>query len=242
MPKYFFNAAKLNGNLINISGDTAHHIVHVLRMKTGDSLVLCDGANTDYFCEISQISKQSKEHVLTLLVNDTQTCITELPFQVTLYQALPKGDKLDLIVQKCTELGISRIVPVETARSVSRLKDIAKKTERYQRIATAAAGQSMRGIIPNIATPIKFEDAVEQIYENETTIVLFEKEKLNSFKHALDSPSKNINIWIGPEGGFLKEEIEILCAKKATTASLGARILRTETAAIATMAFISMAF
>jgi len=229
MPKYFFAPEDKQGNEIFLQGETAHHLLHVLRHKIGDKIILCDGANTDYTTSITQISKKP---TITCLIEETRTCQTEPAVQITLFQGLPKGDKLELIIQKCVELGVTEVIPVLTSRSITKIKD-AKKTERYQRIAESAAGQSMRGIIPTVHPTITFAEAVKQI--NGLTVVAYENEKTQTLKQTI-TPSPNINIWIGPEGGFSQEEIDTLIKQGAAPVTLGARILRTETAAIATVA------
>jgi len=242
MPKYFFNPTQMQNGQITINGETAHHLIHVLRMTEGESLTMCDGANTDYTCTINSIIKKGKEPSITLDAKTASFCEAELPTCIILYQALPKGDKLDLIIQKCVELGAAEIVPVITSRSVAKLKDATRKSERYQRISESAAGQSMRGIVPKIHTAMPFVDAVKQLRENETTLVAYEEERTQTLQASLENikTQKRINIWIGPEGGFAKDEIETLIARGATPVTLGKRILRTETAAIAMMAQVTM--
>jgi len=230
MPKYFFKPDKplSIGSEIVLEGDTAFHLVNVLRIKTGDELTLCDGSNTDYIVVVSLFSKKTK---VSAVVKNITPCATEPSIKISLYQSLPKGDKLDLIIQKTVELGVTEIIPVVTSRSLVKPKN--NKTERYQRIAESAAGQSMRGIVPKVHEPISFND----VPVGETTFVAYEGEKILSFKTALLKANSNkINIWIGPEGGFAPEEIAALTEKGAIPISLGARILRTETAAIATIA------
>lgn len=232
MPKYFFSLAQLHDKQIIIDGETAHHLLHVLRANTGDTIILCDGAATDYHGNIVAI--KSKPPSITIKIEDTHPSSTESPTKVSLYQGFPKGDKMDLIIQKCVELGIHEIIPVITSRSV--VRDSAKKGERYQRIAESAAGQSMRGIVPKVHTALSFKDAAKQV--TKTTLVAYEDEKNRNLKSILTKQPAAIDIWIGPEGGFSKEEISTLTAKGAKTFTLGPRILRTETAAIASLAQI----
>ena len=234
MPKYFFDPAQRVGDRITIEGTTAHHLLHVLRMGIGDSATLCDGAATDYAATIETVKKSQ----VTFALGNPQPCITEPQVQIVLYQSLPKGDKLEIIIQKCVELGVHKIVPVMTAHCVARIKDTAKKSARYQAIAESAAGQSMRGTVPRVCEAVTFEDAVSQVGKGGLTLVAHEQEQNNMLTAAL-SPAKIINIWIGPEGGFAQEEIAALQNHGAITVSLGPRILRTETAAIAAVAVIS---
>jgi len=235
MPKYFFDPNQLQGDTITLDCDTAHHLIHVLRVAPGELIVLCDGAETDYFAKIELVN--SKKTFVVCKITEHVPCLTEPETRVTLYQGLPKGDKLDIIIQKCVELGIAGIVPVETARSVVRIKKEAKKTVRHQRIAMSAASQSMRGIIPTVGNAVTLKDALLHQNSAHLTLVAYEEET-RSLKSALKehaSPS-HINIWVGPEGGFEKEEIVALTSQGAIPVSLGKRILRTETAAISMLA------
>jgi len=235
MPKYYFAPDDLCGSTISIKNETAHHLLHVLRIKKGDTLILCDGQKTDYTATVTEVNK--KPH--TVILNISATCLpspsgTEPATKITLYQSLPKGDKLNLIIQKCIELGIHEIIPVETTRSVVKAKT--QKNERHQKIAASAAGQSMRGIIPMVRETLFFKDALKTI--EGTTIVAYEDEQTTILKVALADKPKCISLWIGPEGGFTNEEINALKATGAITVTLGKRILRTETAAIAATAQI----
>jgi len=229
MPKYFFTPQDKQGDKIFLQGEVAHHLLHVLRHQPGDKIILCDGRNTDYITSILQINKKP---TITCSIEETHPCQTEPTVQITLFQGLPKGDKLELIIQKCVELGVTEIIPVLTSRSIAKIN---KKTERYQRIAESAAGQSMRGIIPKVHPAVTFAEAIKQI--DGLTIVAYENEKTQTMKHAT-SPASKISIWIGPEGGFSQEEVNTLMKQGATPVTLGERILRTETAAIATVAQI----
>jgi len=236
MPKYFFTPDQKANEVITLSGETAHHLLHVLRISPGEKITLCDGATTDYLVVIEQTNLK-KLLVFCRIESSTQN-LSEPFTKIMLYQGLPKADKLELIIQKCVELGVSRIIPVAMSRSVVRTKGD-KKTARYQRIAESAAGQSMRGIIPKIDDVIAFESAIKQLDKTHLTLVAYEAEKTCTLKQvpALEK-SKNINIWIGPEGGFTNQEIAALTNHGAILITLGKRILRTETAAIATAAQI----
>jgi len=232
MPKYFFEQSKplTIGDEIILEGDTAFHLTNVLRVRQGEKLILCNGDNTDYATAITSVAKN-----IFCIVENILPCTTEPKHRVTLYQAMPKGDKMDLIIQKAVELGVHEICPVITSRSLIKIKDGEKKAERYNRIAESAAGQSMRGIIPKVHKPINLKDAAA----NNLTFVAYEEEQAFSLKTALQSfDSYEISIWIGPEGGFTPEEILSLQKQGAAPVSLGKRILRTETAAIAAIAQI----
>jgi len=234
MPKYFFDPRQIEGDTVTIDGSTAHHILHVLRKTTGDNVTLCDSAGTDYTATINATKKAQ----ITFALVDARPCKTEPSTHIVLYQSLPKGDKMELIIQKCVELGVYKVVPVMASNCVARIKDSVKKAERYQAIAESAAGQSMRGIVPLVSPPMTLEEAAKQMDTGGQTLVAHEQEQCLSLVDAL-TPAKTINIWIGPEGGFTTQEISTLKAHGATPVSLGPRILRTETAAIASVSLIS---
>jgi len=230
MPKYFFSPEKEQQGRILLTDETAHHIINVMRHSIGDRITLCNGQELDHLVEITDIKKAT----ITCQTISISPTLTESDTKTTLYQALPKGDKLELIIQKCVELGVCRIVPVITSRSIVR-KQNEKTTLRHKRIAESAASQSMRGIIPLIDTAINFDAATATMEKDQTkTIVAYEKEDKTTLKTALaDTKVKNYNLWIGPEGGFTENEIEALISHGATPVTLGPRTLRTETAAIA---------
>jgi len=234
MPKYFFTHDQMHGTKITLDGETAHHLLHVLRMNPGEKMMLCDGAETDYLVTIEEANPKRLQVICR--IESTAPSLSEPLVNVTLYQGLPKADKLELIIQKCVELGVSEIIPVITSRSVVRTKSD-KKNVRYQRIAESAAGQSMRGIIPRVSEAIAFDDAVKRLAPSDLTLVAYEAEQTRTLKAVLSqNQSRDINIWIGPEGGFTNDEIAALRSQGATVITLGKRILRTETAAISMLA------
>lgn len=218
-----------------IDGPDARHIRGALRMRTGDNLTLCDGAGSDYYCEITGFGDETVE--LKILYRAPTAC--EPTLAVTLYQGLPKGDKLEWIIQKAVELGVTRIVPVETARSVARLTGKEeKKRVRWQRIADEAAGQCGRGILPPVNMPLTWRQAVEDMSsrgKDVPLIVCYEGggEPLSALA---DVRTGALSLVIGPEGGFKPEEIQELTGRGARIATLGKRILRCETAPLAALA------
>lgn len=223
-------------NKITLEGEQARHIAKSLRMKKGDMLTLtcCDGF--DRGCIIDSIDGNT----VTLEVCYTQASDSEPSVKVRLYQSVPKGDKLEDIVQKCTELGISEVTPVLTCRSISRPdeKAASKKQARYQKIALEAAQQSGRGIIPQINKMTSLENAVKSD-DSELKILFYEGggEPLNKL---IDKNIKSASIYIGPEGGFDKKEVELLENAGARVATLGKRILRTQTAPVAALTAIML--
>ena len=229
MPKYFFPPETRNDNTITLTGDPAHHLLHVLRLKQGDGVILCDGQNTDY--RVCLTRAHDKQPSATFQIMKTMPCTNEPSVAITLYQALPKGDKMETIIQKNVELGVCKIVPVETNRSVARIKNHEKKTERYQRIAESAAGQSMRGIVPTVEAPLTFAEAVAAKPENMLWLVCDENENTRYIKEVLcGGEITQVGIWVGPEGGFSQDELAQLHECGACSVTLGRRILRTETA------------
>lgn len=223
-------------NKITLDGEQARHIARSLRMKKGDMLTLTCGDGQDRGCIIEDIDSTT----VTLSVCYTQASNSEPSVKVRLFQSVPKGDKLEDIVQKCTELGISEICPVLTDRSISRPdeKSAAKKQARYQKIALESAQQSGRGIIPKICKMTSLENAV-RADDSELKILFYEGggEPLGKM---IDKNIKSVSIYIGPEGGFDKKEVELLESAGARVATLGKRILRTQTAPVAALTAIML--
>jgi 16S rRNA (uracil1498-N3)-methyltransferase len=221
-----------------IIGDDAKHICTVLRMKAGDKLVLCASDGFEYPSEIVSVNKNQIElKLLGKRENDSEPKV-----QVRLFQCLPKGDKLDFIVQKATELGAAEIIPVISRRCVSRpaSEKRGNKILRLEKIAEAAAKQSGRGKIPVIHDFTEFNAAMQKYKKENTGIIFYENggTRLNEIFMSRGGRGSPIDVFIGSEGGF--EESEIEAAKEAglQVASLGKRILRTETAPIAALAII----
>lgn len=231
MPKFFVNKNAVTGKGAIIEGEDAQHISRSLRMRAGESLTLCDCEGTDYMCEIESFS----EGAVYLRVLEEKPTVSEPDCKVTLYQGYPKADKLELITEKAVELGVSAIVPVLMSRSISRPdeKSAAKKSARLQRHALEAAKQCGRGIIPKVSDMISWNELLKRIPEHELAITCYEAggEPLRTFI----GNAKDIAIVIGPEGGIAENEIEALTEAGAKIVTLGKRILRTETAAIASV-------
>lgn len=231
MPRFFLENAE--GDTLEIIGQDARHIACSLRMKAGDALTVCNGRGTDLECTLIAVSPER----VTLRVVSRKDTTAEPTLKVTLYQGLPKGDKLEWIIQKAVELGVTRIVPVVTARSIAKSSERDhKKVARWQKIADEAAGQSGRGILPTVEAPIPFGQAAAQMAALQT-VVFYEcgGAPLKEIAAALDGEAA---IFVGPEGGIAPEEIETLKAGGAALATLGPRILRCETAPIAALSAI----
>ena len=232
MHRFFTDASCIAYDNITILGDDVLHITKVLRLKCGDDICICDGCGNDYICRISDIKKDAV--LCNILSKHKSAC--ESPLNITLYQGIPKADKMEYIIQKCVELGVNAFVPVETMRTVVKLKDSEKKRIRWQKIAEQAAKQSTRGIIPKVLPPSKYSDIIKKISddENALNILAYENEQNLSIKSVLkQTNTTNINIIIGPEGGFDKTETELADKNNINIVTLGPRILRTETAPIA---------
>ncbi len=231
MPRFFVDI--VSGDTAIIVGDDAAHITKSLRMRVGEGLTVCDGVGFDYACEIETIAPGE----VTLRVMEKTPSVSEPSVRVTLYQGLPKSDKMEWIIQKAVEMGVSEIVPVETARSIAKIdKNNDRKQQRWQRIAAEAAGQSGRGILPTVSSPLTFAEAAKRM-ANERTLVFYEGggEPVSAL---VEQPLSSVSIVIGPEGGFAPEEVALLCENGAKAATLGPRILRCETAPIAALALV----
>ena len=214
------------GDIFLLSADNARHVAGSLRTKVGESLLICDGARTNYVCTIFSIDAQDV-HVKVENIEQSQT---ELSAEVTLYVCLPKGDKLSFVVEKAVELGATKIVPVISRYCVSRPSVFEPKRKRLQNVARAAAGQCGRGIIPEVTDIITFEEAV-----NSADILFYENSE--SVMGEVGTLSE-IGIIIGSEGGFSEEEVQLAKDKGLQIATLGRRILRCETAAVAALSLI----
>lgn len=234
MPRFF--TGEVNEQSAAITGADARHIALALRMKLGEPLTVCDSAGRDYQCKIRAISP---ERVLLDVVNVAPSA-GEPSVEITLYQALPKGDKLETIIQKAVELGAARIVPVVTHRCVSRPdeKSMAKKLERYRKISLEAAKQCGRGRVPEIEAPVDFKTAVGRMRKAGLGIFFYENAD-ESLKSALErSLGQSVSILVGSEGGFEPEEARYAAEQGLLSLSLGSRILRCETAPLAAITAI----
>lgn len=234
MPHFF---EMVSSDTVLITGENANHIINALRMKIGEKLTLCDNAK-DYECEIVEINKDA----VRVKVIDCSANYSEPDVAVTLYQCVPKGDKLELVIQKAVELGVSEIVPVLSSRCVSRpdSKKAKKKNERYSKIALSACEQSRRGKIVKVQEQMNFKQAVASLTDYDLCILFYEGGGEPLAKVIDKSKHKNIAIFIGPEGGFSDEEVLELKQNGAVVSTLGKRILRTETAPLASLVSIML--
>ncbi|MBQ8393598.1 MAG: 16S rRNA (uracil(1498)-N(3))-methyltransferase [Clostridia bacterium] len=244
MPRFFIRADQVaeldNGaKSIVIKGEDAHHISRSLRMTAGEEITVCDMQKNVYGCKISGFS----EGEVYLDVISEAKSDTEPECYIRLYQAIPKGDKLETIIQKSIECGVSEIIPFSSERCIAKIegKDIIKKAERHNKIAESAAKQCGRGIIPTVREAMRFKQAVEDAGKSELTILCYEGDGTQSLKEILSSSKevRSISLIIGAEGGFSINEVNTLREAGAKIAGLGKRILRCETAPSFALACIS---
>jgi 16S rRNA (uracil1498-N3)-methyltransferase len=231
MHRFFADHDFIKEDRIFITGDDAHHISKVLRLKEDDEVVVCDKQGTDYRCSIKAITKDEVE----LWILKKEASSSEPPIEITLYQGVPKGDKLETVIQKCVELGGVKIVPVAMKRSVAVIKDKEKKKQRMQKIALEASKQCGRAKVPRVSEVLSFKEALADAKENDLKILPYEAENKQKLKDILleNKNSIKIAIFIGPEGGFDEEEIKLAKENGFKTVTLGPRIMRTETAPLA---------
>ena len=227
---WFFSETEITGDSYVLSGENEKH-AKVLRLRAGEEVTVVTPSGGQCDCRVIENN--------LLKVVGRKKCENEPDVFVTLYQALPKGDKMDYIVQKCVELGVGKIVPMISARCVSRPdeKSLQKKRARWQKIALQAAMQSRRGIIPQVAECVSFTQAAELTRANEQTVFFYEMGG-DSVKDIIKGKPGTIGIFIGSEGGFEPSEVETVLKKGGRAATLGKRILRAETAPLAAMAII----
>ena len=225
------NNINLEQNTCIIEGEDVKHISRVLRCKENDKLEVCDMDNNEYICEIREINKDN----ILLDIIEKVNIKRESNLKVKLYQGMPKGTKMELILQKLTEIGVDEIVLVQTKRSVTKIdnKKEDKKIERWERIIYEAAKQSKRGKIPTLRGVLTFKEALEDMKNNDLNLCPYENERTISIKECLkDVSADTIGIFVGPEGGFEEDEIEKIQDIDGKVVSLGPRILRTETASV----------
>lgn len=240
MYNFFITKENKIGDKVSIVGTDYNHIKNVLRMKEGDEfLVSLDGAS--HLCAIESLT--DNEIIAVITKENFQD--TTLPVSITLFQGLPKSDKLELIIQKAVELGVDEITPVQMERCIVKLDDKKQdgKVSRWQAIAESAAKQSKRTCIPTVNAPLSFNKMLEKAKTYDLFIVPYESE--NGMQSTKDTLSKiksghKIGVLIGPEGGFSQKEIDLAKNNGANIVSLGKRILRTETAAITALSMIML--
>lgn len=240
MRRFFVAPEAVQDDMVLFDAELAHHMGKVLRLSAGEQVTVSTGDGVAYVVVLEQFSKDAVTgRIVKRLENQQETDV-----QIVLYQGMPKGDKLELIIQKCTELGVSAVIPVETSRSIVHLDGgkAAKKIERWQKIAQEASQQSKRVQVPAVGPYLSWKQCLQQLKEEDgLTIIFWEDEQTQSLKALLRSqPQKPaaINLIVGPEGGLSGDEVNQLRDIGAVSASLGKRILRTETAGMAGVAIV----
>lgn len=240
MYRFYIKEGQADTEEIMITGSDVNHIRNVLRLETGDWIVACDGAGKDY---VSRIQRIERDRVI-LRVEKVQDTGTELPVRITLFQGLPKKDKMEFIIQKAVELGVYEIVPVMMKRCVTRLNDekkIQKKLERWQSIAEAAAKQCDRGMIPAVHAPVSMEQAFDIARGIEYNMIPYELQDGIEASREIVAEScrhQTVGIFIGPEGGLEPAEVARAVSEQIHPLTLGKRILRTETAGMALLSVL----
>ena len=235
MRRFFAGDMDLTADAVTLSGDEARHIVRVLRMRPGDELLLISGAGE----ECSAVIEDCGEDRVSLKIKERSLSSAEPHTNVTLYQCLPKQGKMEVIIQKCVELGVHRIVPVASKRCVVKLDGRDNKLTRWNRVSQEAAKQCGRAFVPEVTAPKKLSELDLSLHEK--AVVAYENEgdlQLKAYLRGLESAPRDIAIIIGPEGGFEPSEVEEILNKGGVAVSLGSRILRTETAGMAMLAQI----
>lgn len=238
MYHFFVSEEQINGENAYIEGSDVNHIANVLRMKPGEELLISVKGDWDYLCKIVDIETDRVN--LKVLESMEQR---ELPVNITLLQGIPKSDKLEMIIQKAVELGVSEIIPVKTKRVVVKIdeKKVDTKVNRWNAIAESAAKQSKRSIIPKVHEPMSIDNALEIAKDFGVKLIPYENaDGIDKTRKILDNmdKTKNIAVFIGPEGGFEEAEVEKIKNSGFEVITLGKRILRTETAGLALLSNI----
>lgn len=246
MPKFFVSNSQIENEKLTIIGGDVNHITNVLRMKIGESFIVCDtDTSQNYIVEIEDFLQDTiKCKIIKTLDSNVESNV-----KVHIFQGLPKADKMELIIQKSVELGASQITPIEMKRCIVKLegKDKTKKIERWKKIAEVAAKQCGRDIIPQINNVKNIKEISEEFEQYDCILVCYENEKYEFLKQTLKQidnnlPELKIAVIIGPEGGIDISEIEFMKEKGAKVISLGERILRTETVALSILSIIMYEF
>ena len=242
MYRFFVEPSQVEDHTIHILGSDVNHIKNVLRMKTGEEILISSGDDLEYACYIEELGdKEVLAHVMYV-----QEAGYELSSRIYLFQGLPKGDKMELIIQKAVELGVHEVIPVATRRAVVKLdgKKEENKIRRWQAIAESAAKQSKRMYVPEVRHVMRFSEAVEHAKELDVVLLPYELAKdMKETKKIIDQiePGQSIGIFIGPEGGFDEEEVRMAADMGARAITLGKRILRTETAGLTVLSVLMFA-
>ena len=234
MRRFFAENSVLDGDTVILTGDEAKHISRVLRMRAGDEVLLINGEGTECKARIETVDEGS----VTLVITERNSCGADPEVDITLFQCLPKQGKMEVIIQKCVELGVSKIVPVVSKRCVVKLDGKDNKLVRWNKVAREAAKQSGRASVPQVDTPAKLENI--DLTKFGLVLIAYENESETTLRSVLRgrAVSGPIAVFIGPEGGFESGEVSSIIERGGVAVSLGRRILRTETAGMAMLAQI----
>ena len=239
MYRFFVEPSQVEETFIRICGSDVNHIKNVLRMKTGEEILISTGETMEYTCYIEEFL----EDEVTAHIMYAQEAGYELSSKIYLFQGLPKSDKMEWIIQKAVELGVHQVIPVATKRAVVRLegKKEVNKQRRWQAISESAAKQSKRMQIPTVHMPVTFQQALAMMAESDVRLMPYENaEGMEGTRKILESiePGESIAILIGPEGGIDEAEVEMAMKAKVEPITLGKRILRTETAGMTVLSIL----
>lgn len=235
MTRFFVASEQMQSDEVMLTGENAKH-AKVLRLKCGEQVLLCDGDGIECICAVAQIGDD-----ITLQVEERRTSEAEAAVRVSVYVAFPKADKLEHVVQKATELGAYEIVAFPSARCISKPDDksLAKKVERWQKIAASAAEQSGRGRIPRVLTLSNYKTALERAAQADKALLFYENERATTLRMALEKkPYKTVSILTGPEGGLEEAEVKQAMDAGLQICTLGKRILRCETAPLCALSAV----
>ncbi len=240
MYQFFVTEEQIGREFITITGGDVNHIKNVLRMRPGETIRVSNQKGQDYFCKISEVG----EDFVQADILETGAATTELPGKIYLFQGIPKGDRMEHVIEKAVELGVYEIIPVRMRYCVVKLDDKKQqaKLKKWQALAMAAAKQSKRSLVPNIHPVMSYKEAIAYAFQSEASLIPYENENgMEGTKAALKKirGKESVSILIGPEGGFAPEEIEAV-KSRGEVISLGKRILRTDTAAITAMSMVMM--
>jgi RNA methyltransferase, rsmE family len=240
MHQFFVEKSQVGKEYVTITGSDVNHIRNVLRMKIGETIRISDCEGGNYFCKIAETGENFVQADIVSVDEEG----TELPSKIYLFQALPKGDRMETVIEKAVELGVYEIIPVAMKYCVVKLegKKAAQRVQKWQAQAETAAKQSKRSIIPKIHEVVSFKEALKLAENCDIRLVPYENENgMEGTRTVLEQiePGKSISIMIGPEGGFAEEEIA-KARETMQSISLGRRILRTDTAGICMMSMLML--
>lgn len=239
MARFFVEPEEMAGDYLSLTGENAQH-AKVLRLKSGEEVLVCDGQGYECVCAVEEVSQAA----ITLRVLERRNSVSEAGVRVSVYMAFPKADKLEHVIQKATELGAYEIVAFPSARCITKLdsKSLAKKLERWQKIAASAAEQSGRGRIPQVVALASYSEALNRAAQADKALMFYENEQATTLRMALETETyETVSLLTGPEGGLELSEVEKARAAGLQVCTLGKRILRCETAPLCALSAVMYA-